>query len=195
MTGKLFNNILLVIITFSFIVSGCSAHHFLSNSNNHLLKIYFLDVGQGESTLLMLPDGTNIMVDTGSPAAGPMLVDNISSLGIDRIDHLILTHPHDDHIGGIFNVLHEMEVINFYDNSFDNFNSSLFWDYVRLVRSDLTRYRVLQAGNTLDFGDVKINVLNPILPPAGNINEDSIVLRVSYGQIRILLDRRRKKYR
>ncbi len=189
MKGRIFHKICLIIIAFSFIVSGCSRNqHVLSNnSNNNMLTLIFLDVSQGDSTLLRLPDGITILVDTGSPAAGPMLVDNIRSLGIERIDHLIFTHPHDDHIGGIFNVLHEIEVSNFYDNGFDNHNSNLFWDYVRLVRNDVAKYQVLRAGNTLDFGDINIEVLNPIIPPTGNVNEDSVVLRVTYEKIRILL--------
>jgi beta-lactamase superfamily II metal-dependent hydrolase len=189
MTGRLFNKIYVVIIAFSLTVSGCSAknHILAKNNNNNLLTLIFLDVAQGESTLLMLPDGINILVDTGSPATGPMLADDIRSLGIDRIDHLIFTHPHEDHIGGIFNVLHEMEVSNFYDNSFNNFKSNIFDDYVRLVREDKSGYHILQSGNILDFGDVKIDVLNPIIPPSGDINEDSIVMRVSYGEINILL--------
>ena len=189
MTGRLFHKIFLIIIAFSFIVSGCSRNqHVLSNNNNNnLLTLIFLDVGQGESTLLMLPDGINILVDTGSPAAGPLLVDNIRSLGIDRIDHLIFTHPHDDHIGGIFNVLHAIEVSNYYDNNFDNLSSTLFWDYVRLVRREPTRYHILRAGSTLDFGDAHIEVLNPLIPPTGDINEDSIVMRVSYGEFSVLL--------
>jgi competence protein ComEC len=189
MTDRIFHNIFLIIIAVSFIISGCSVNqHVLSNNNkDNLLTLIFLDVGQGDSTLLSLPDGITILVDTGSPAAGPVLVDNIRSLGIERIDHLIFTHPHDDHIGGIFNVLHEMEVRNFYDNGFDNHNSNLFWDYVRLVRNDVAKYQILRAGNTLDFGDIKIEVLNPIIPPTGNVNEDSVVLRVTYEKIRILL--------
>ncbi len=189
MTGRIFHNIFLIIIAFSFIVSGCSRNqHVLSNNgNNNMLTLIFLDVGQGESTLLMLPDGINILVDTGSPAAGPLLVDNIKSLGIDRIDHLIFTHPHDDHIGGIFNLLHAIEVSNYYDNNFDNLSSTLFWDYVRLVRREPTRYHILRSGSTLDFGDAHIEVLNPLIPPTGDINEDSIVMRVSYGEFSVLL--------
>lgn len=189
MTGRVFYKIFLVIITISLLFSGCSLNNQLqvNNNNESILKIYFFDVGQGESTLLVLPGGINILVDTGSPAAGPMLVDNIRSLGIDRIDHLILTHPHDDHIGGIFNVLHKMDVRNYYDNSFNNIKSNLFDDYVRLVRKEQSSYHVLHAGNILNFNAVKIDILNPILPLSGSINEDSIVLRVSYGDINILL--------
>jgi len=188
MTGRTFH-IIFSITLLVLLITGCSHNNHLQikSDKNNTLKIHFLDVGQGDSTLIMLPDGTNIMVDTGSPVAGPMLVDNIKSLGIDRIDHLILTHPHDDHIGGIFNILHAMEVRNFHDNSFNNHESNLFHDYVQLVRKDQSRYHVIHAGNIMDFGAVKIEVLNPILPSTGLINEDSIVLRVSYGDINILM--------
>ena len=189
MTGRTFHIIYFYILMLCLLVTGCSSHNHLQIKRNHntLVKIHFMDVGQGESTLLVLPEGIHILVDTGSPASGPMLVEHIRSLGTDRIDHLIFTHPHDDHIGGIFNIQHSMEVSNFYDNSFDNHESTLFYDYVRLVRKDPSRYHVLHAGHVLDFNDLKIEVLNPIHPPTGNINEDSIVLRVSYGAINILL--------
>ena len=188
MTGRTFH-IIFSITLLVLLITGCSHNNHLQikSDKNNTLKIHFLDVGQGDSTLIMLPDGTNIMVDTGSPVAGPMLVENIKSLGIDRIDHLILTHPHDDHIGGIFNILHAMEVRNFHDNSFNNHESNLFHDYVQLVRKDQSGYHVIHAGNIMDFGAVKIEVLNPILPSTGLINEDSIVLRVSYGDINILM--------
>jgi len=187
MTGRAFHIIFFFIISLSLLISGCSLNNNLQANNDNKLNIYFLDVGQGDSTLLVLPGGINILVDTGSPAAGPMLVENIRSLGIDRIDHLILTHPHDDHIGGIFNILHAMEVRNFYDNSLNNHESNLFHDYLQLVRKDQSGYHVIHAGNIMDFGAVKIEVLNPILPSTGLINEDSIVLRVSYGDINILM--------
>jgi competence protein ComEC len=63
----------------------------------------------------------------------------------------------------------------------------MYEDYLMSVRKDLSRYRVLQAGESLSFGGVKIDVINPILPLSGNLNEDSIVLRVRYGGIAILL--------
>jgi competence protein ComEC len=150
------------------------------------LDIHFVDVGQGDCTFIILPDGRNILIDVGSPAAGPRIVDYLKSLGIKEIDHLILTHPHDDHIGGIFSLLHEFTVANYYDNGFSNFDSEIYGDYLKLIRRDLSKYHILQAGESLIFGDVKIKVLNPLLPPAGHLNNDSIVLRLSYGNTRIL---------
>jgi beta-lactamase superfamily II metal-dependent hydrolase len=111
----------------------------------------------------------------------------MASLGIKEINHLILTHPDDDHIGGIFNVLSTVQVDHFYDNGFSNFRSTIYPDYVQLIRQDLSKYHILQAGETLLFKNITIQVLNPLLPPTGNSNNDSIVQRITYGGIKILL--------
>jgi len=150
------------------------------------ITLHFIDVGKGDSTLINLPDGKNILVDSGSPAKAPGLVKYLRSIGTRRIDHLIFTHPHDDHIGGVFNILSEFEIGNFYDNGFSNFHSSIYRDYLKSVRNDLAKYRILQAGEQILFEELKIEVINPLLPPVGNLNEDSIVLRLHYGDVRVL---------
>jgi beta-lactamase superfamily II metal-dependent hydrolase len=90
-------------------------------------------------------------------------------------------------MGGIFSILDQFEIANIYDNGFSNFGSELYGDYVAAVRGDLTRYHILQAGQTVQSGDLTLEVLNPLLPPTGKINEDSIMLKASYGNVRILL--------
>ena len=153
------------------------------------IELHFIDAGGGDAIFFRLPDGKNMLVDTGSPVAGPGLVDYLRSIGTRRIDHLIFTHLHGDHIGGMFNVLSEFEVGNFYDNGFSDFSTPMYGDYLMSVRKDLSKYNVLQAGEQLSFDGVKVDVINPMLPPTGNLNEDSIVLRVRYGGITILLAR------
>ncbi len=190
----LFNNIKkifpLVIISFFFLCCSTTNVNYINALTQVIereLAIHFIDVGQGDSTFITLPRGGNILIDVGSPAAGPKIVKYLKSLGVKEIGHLIFTHPHDDHIGGIFSVLSEFEVNNFYDNGFSNFNSTIYSDYIKSVRNDLSKYNILQSGESLSFYNVKIDVLNPLLPPTGNTNEDSIILRVHYGDIKILL--------
>ena len=151
------------------------------------LAVHFLDVGLGDSIFISLPDGDNILVDTGDAAAGPKIVNYLKSEGINHIDNLITTHAHDDHMGGIFSLLSEFKVTVFYDNGFNNFRNTMYRTYIASVRSDLSKYRILQAGESLIFGAVIIDILNPVLPPTGNLNEDSIVLKLTYGEIKILL--------
>jgi competence protein ComEC len=73
-----------------------------------------------------------------------------------------------------------------YDNGFSNFDSTVYFDYVTAVRGNLSKYTILQAGESLTFHDTRIDVLNPLLPPTGNPNNDSIVLRLIYKDIRVL---------
>lgn len=153
---------------------------------NSELAVHFIDVGEGDCIFIALPSGKNMLIDTGSPSGGPKAVQYLKSMGIKKIDYLILTHPHDDHIGGIFSIMSEFEVINFYDNGFGNFKSDIYRDYIKLVRKDLSKYNILQAGESFLFSNIRIEVLNPLLPPTGNLNNDSIVLRLIYGDIKIL---------
>ena len=63
--------------------------------------IYYLDVGQGDSQLIRLPDGKNILIDAGTRSSAKSLVNYLKDLGVKKIDTLIATHPHEDHIGGM----------------------------------------------------------------------------------------------
>ncbi len=151
------------------------------------MEVHFINAGQGDSTLITLPNGKTILIDTGSSAEGPNIAKYLRSHGITSIDHLILTHAHDDHIGGIFSIAAEFKINSFYDNGLNNFESTAYGDYIKLVRNDLSKYKIIQAGESISTGLVKIKVINPLLPPTGDLNDDSIVLRVSYGGIHIFL--------
>ncbi len=180
------NILLILVFIYSLFVFSSTVFSVSPPNTNSKLTVHFIDVGQGDSSFVMLPDGDNVLIDVGSPAAGPKLVSYLKSLGIDKINHLILTHPHDDHIGGIFSILSEFEVENFYDNGFSNFESTLFSDYIRRVRNNMSKYNLLQAGESFNFDSIIVDVLNPLLPPTGNLNDDSIVLRLIYNDIKIL---------
>jgi beta-lactamase superfamily II metal-dependent hydrolase len=151
------------------------------------LVVHFIDVGQGDSTLIVPPDGSTILVDTGSPVNGPLLINYLRMIAVNRINRMIFTHAHDDHIGGIFSVISSFKVDEFCDNGFSNFKSSLYGEYIKLVRGDLSKYRLLQAGEVIKSGDVEIAVLNPIMPPSGDLNDDSIVLKITFRDVSILL--------
>jgi competence protein ComEC len=178
---------LFIITVFSFLAINVPYSVSSTIQTNEEITIHFIDVGQGDCIFIVLPSGENILVDVGSPSEGPKAVWYLKTIGVKRIDHLILTHPDEDHIGGIFSILPEFKVLSFYDSGFSNFKSNIYGDYVKLIREDLSKYNILQAGETFHFGNIKIEVLNPLLPPTGNSNADSIVLRLIYGNIKILL--------
>ncbi len=95
--------------------SGCG---FLGNENaqgaHHAetpeLIVRFLDVGQGDSCLISLPTGETMLIDAGSKPAGKTVSQALEDIGVQEVDYFILTHPHEDHIGGAVSVLEAFEV-------------------------------------------------------------------------------------
>jgi competence protein ComEC len=77
--------------------------------NDGKLSVYFLDVGQGDSSLVIFGN-TTILIDAGEIEMGDRVVSDIRALGVTRIDLLVATHPHSDHIGGMQKVLDNFPV-------------------------------------------------------------------------------------
>ena len=161
------------------------------------LQVVFLDVGQGEASLVKLPDGTTILTDTG-PAwehgdAGHFIVaPSLRRLGIRRIDRLVITHLHPDHGGGLFSILQEFPVGEIW-------SSSLGWQHLQPeLSAAIARWkdrggtlRFFQRGDILDMeDDVRITFLNPPHPPyrgAGSVNDNSLVFLLSWRGCRLLM--------
>lgn len=74
------------------------------------LSVHYIDVGQGDSTLICLPDETTMLIDAGTASSATHIVSYIKNLGIEMIDYFILTHADADHVGGAVKVLEEFEI-------------------------------------------------------------------------------------
>ncbi|MBC7251946.1 MAG: MBL fold metallo-hydrolase, partial [Anaerolineae bacterium] len=74
------------------------------------LEVHFLDVGQADSILVRLPDGRALLIDAGNNADGPVVVSYLKAQGIKRLEWVVATHPHEDHVGGLDAVLDAFEV-------------------------------------------------------------------------------------
>jgi competence protein ComEC len=165
------------------------------------LLVEAIDVGQGDSILLITPDGKTLLVDGGGFGGGPnqtpqdydigeeVVSEVLWSRGIRRLDVVALTHAHSDHMGGLPAVLR-----NFQPEELWVGNNPRFGAYNALLEEATSlrvRVRPLRAGDAFPFGPAQVNVLAPFRnyqPEAEPTNNDSLVMRVAYGVTSVFLE-------
>jgi len=157
------------------------------------LRIDFLDVGQGDSALVTMPDGTTLLIDGGGSIIdttrriGETVVSEyLWWRGLDQIDYILVTHADADHIDGLNDVLKNFTVRNALIARAPS-NDPEFSKFSETLNHTNTHAELLQAGDVIHFGGVELSVL---WPPAGgetSTNNDSIVLRIKFGERSILL--------
>jgi len=164
-----------------------NAGHTHLAENEGKLSVYFLDVGQGDSTLFFV-DGKTILIDAGEVDMGDRVVSDVRKLGVTRIDLLVATHPHSDHIGGMQKVLAAFPVGQVLDTGLPH-PSSTYEHFLETIDRKNIPYRVAEQGQTIDVDpSLRVVVLSPPAQRSGDDpNINSLVLRISYGTIDFLL--------
>ena len=177
-----------------------------SSKVNGDLKISMLDVGQGDAILIQTGK-QNILVDTSDTDERDLLVDELEKLSVTKIDKLILSHPHADHIGSakvLINpsnkelkanpYLEKISVAEVYDNGIAA-SSPLYKSYMKAVEAKGVVHKSLSAGDTLDFGNgVKFLVLYPTKDLVDAVNggqksdpnNESIVGKLTYKKFSMM---------
>ena len=133
-------------------------------SPNHLL-IYSIDVEGGQSTLLVSPAGKSLLVDTGWPGANGRDVSRIQAAmadaSISKLDYVLITHFHVDHVGGVPNLVQKVKVGEFLDHGVNREDSDITrHDYAAYIKAiGNTPRRVVHPGDTIDFPGLTAIVL------------------------------------
>jgi len=155
------------------------------------LKIHFVDVGQGDCILLQTPDGRNVLVDAGSEASADEVLSYLVRNGLGRIDVLVITHPHSDHVGGLPKILERFGVSKVVDPGYPC-ESQVYKDALSIIESRRIDYKLAAKCRTLHIGrDVDLEILWPPddYSPEGEsgLDNGSVVMRVEYGDVSLLL--------
>lgn len=150
------------------------------------LSVYMLDVGQGDSLLLISPEGKTMLVDTGSEEQAQAVESSLRALGIETLDVLVLTHAHEDHAGSAIELVKHIPIGKAYLGG----NTA---GYEENLLKQLNRRKVdmvsLWAGTEVDWSEsCTVEVLSPFADRGmGEENDASAVIRVAYGDSSILL--------
>ena len=145
------------------------------------LRLDFLDVGQGDSILVTAPNGETVLVDAGH--SGERVIPQLRAFNVQTIDLLVASHPHADHIGGMYAVLQGFPVGGYMDNG-QRYNGGLYRDVVDAVILAQIPY-VEPSAQTYSLGGATLTVLPPL--QMGSENDRSVGLLFEYGQFRALL--------
>lgn len=161
-------------------------HSSLRQGTTGDLRAYFLDVGQGDSSIILFKDRV-IVIDAGDTDQGGKVVSALKRLGVRKIDLLVATHPHADHIGGMRDVLAAFPVAQVLDSGMPS-PSVLYERFLETVDEKNIPYLVAEQGQTIDLDPtLRILVLSPPEERIGDdLNTNSIVLKISYGTANLL---------
>ncbi len=150
------------------------------------LQISYLDVGQGDCSFLLLPDGKTILIDAGNPENGQKIIQYIRDTGTDTLDYVIATHPHADHIGGMAEVIRAFDVKNVYMPKKPH-TSETFENFLDTIEEKGLTISTARSGKVLfDDGSLKAEFLAPIGDSYANLNNASAVLMLTYRSNRFL---------
>lgn len=150
------------------------------------LKVHFINVGQGDSEFIQTPSGKTMLIDAGTNEAGNSVVSYLKNLGISKIDILVGTHPHEDHIGGMDNVINNFDIGQFYMPKVTT-TTKTFEDVLTAAKSKGLSIITAKAGITLDLGsDIKAEMLAPNSTKYDDLNNYSAVIKLTYGNTSFL---------
>lgn len=189
---RIFLSLLLLIL-----VSGCTELNLEpSNSSEREdntftpssdeLVAHFIDVGQGDANLIELPNGETMLIDAGIASMGDDIIKYIENLGYDTIDYVIATHPHADHIGGMAEVVEAFNIETIYMPKAVS-TSKTYEHLLETIQDKGLSIKTGRAGvEVLNEDDLDIVMVAPNSEDYSNLNNYSIVLKITYGDVSFL---------
>ncbi len=189
--------LLIVSVTLLFLPLTAAAD---TPGDSGILTVTYLDVRQGDAELIQTPDGKVILIDAGQsgnkyrPFDGgkDVVLPFLEAEGIKKLDMVVVSHPHDDHVGGMVKVLANrgIEVGSILDSGLV-YSSGAYEKYIELIKERKIKFMIPKKGEFLNWGDrVTAQVIYPQIPPEKRShlspNNNSIVIRMEYDDISFL---------
>lgn len=156
------------------------------NTNNDLLKVHYLDVGQGDSIFIELPNNETMLIDAAESYQSENIINYLKNLNYQKIDYVIGTHPHTDHIGGLKDIINTFEIGKIYMPKVVS-TTNTYESLLMAIKDKNLKINTAKAGTSIiDTDTLKINILAPNNSIYTELNNYSVVTKITYGTTKFL---------
>ena len=175
------------LIILCLLVVGCSSPFVETNNkasastfSGDTLRVNYIDVGQGDSIFIELPNKETMLIDAGEAYEADNVINYIKNLGISKIDYIVGTHPHTDHIGGLEEVINTFDVGSIYMPKATS-TSKTYLDLLTTISDKGLKVKNAKSGVVvLDENDLKLEFIAPNSDSYSELNNYSAVLKLTY---------------
>lgn len=145
------------------------------------ISVHFIDVGQGDSTLIQTATH-NILIDAGENTAEQDVINYLNNLNVTKLDYVVATHPHSDHIGGLDGVINNFTVTNILMPDATH-TTKTFENLLTAIEDNNTNVIIAAANQTITLDDITYTVLSPLRASYDNLNNYSVVIKMDYNDV------------
>lgn len=159
-----------------------------SNTYDDDMSVHFLSVGKADCAYIHCKD-VNILIDAADKDANNFVVEYLKRQNLEKLDMVVMSHPHRDHIGQMASVIKEFEVDKFIDVDLPKSIIPTTWTYEKMLKALIDKQipvESVSAGKNFELGDLKIDILGPVRINRDNMNDNSIVMKVTYKDVSFL---------
>lgn len=151
----------------------------VESQNAHIMKVHFLDVGQGLSILVQLGDDV-LIYDGGERDTSSFVVAYLKEQGVTEIDYLISSHYDSDHVSGLIGCLYAFDVKNVIGSNYVH-DSKLYTSFMNAIEEKGVEIEYPPVGTQYQMGDAVVTILSPS-EIVGDSNSNSLAIKLSYGE-------------
>lgn len=158
---------------------------------NGTLTITFIDVGQGDSILIIFSNSKTMLIDGGERDSSGKVLSTIRDHGLNRLDLIVATHPHADHIGGLIDIINSDIEIGYVVDSGQIHTTRTFEDFLDAIEAKQIPLETARDGGSINIDpSARLDFFNPVFPlPEGiedELNNNSVVMKLTYGNFTAL---------
>lgn len=180
--------IISIILSCAFLFTSCTLYNKQQQESqpppNSNLEVHYIDVGQADSSLILC-DGYSMLIDGGNAADSNLIAAYLKKEDISVLDYIVCTHAHEDHVGGLSGALSVTEVKNVLA-PYTEADTKAYQNFKNKSAAQGLEVQHPSSGDSFTLGSSDVQIIGPITERANDLNNTSIVMKLTYGNTSFL---------